>query len=290
MVKTCPGPIPVKPPRLKVPAKACDAHIHVVGPFDRYPMVPQFDFTCPEATAPMMRDFLGVLGIQRAVIVHITFSGTDPQITLEAIAGMEGDARGVIILDLETPDVEMERLTEGGIRGARLTPLFGEEISAKSFTTLANKIVPYGWHIQYMPADPDQWLALAPLLRALPVDVVIDHMAWRTWKVGEGLDQPGFKALRDLMESGKVWVKLGGMYRCSREPAPWPHTFAFGRALVETNPDRVVWGSDWPHVRMWNTPMPEDDAILDWLGELDLDDAAIAKILVDNPAALYGFD
>jgi 2-pyrone-4,6-dicarboxylate lactonase len=290
MTKSCPPPNPAKPPKLKVPAGACDTHIHVIGPYDRYPKAPQIADDCPEAPAPMMRDFLRVMGLTRAVIVHVTFAGTRPDVTLDAIAEMSGDARGVVILDPDATEAEMRRLTDGGIRGARLTPQFGEQADVEAVVSLAEKIAPFGWHMLFMPSGPEQWLDLAPLLGRLPVDVVLDHMAWRGWRVEDGLDQPGFRALRDLADTGQVWIKLGGMYRSSRQPAPWSDLNPFAEALIEARPDRIIWCSDWPHVRMWDKPMPDDDALLDWLGQLAISEAMIRTILVDNPAALYGFD
>lgn len=290
MTKPCPGPNPVKRPKLRVPENACDTHIHVIGPYDRYPMVAERTYTCPEAPTQMVTEFLGIMGLNRAVIVHVTVSGMDPQVTLDAIADMDGNARGIVILDPDTSDAEMTRLTDCGIRGARLTPLFGDKIDAAAVTILADKIAPYGWHMLFMPSNPEEWLELAPLLGNLPVDVVIDHMAWRGWRVEDGLDQPGFKALRDLADTGRAWIKFGGMYRFSRELAPWPDLNPYAEAIAEARPDRVIWGTDWPHVRMWNTPMPDDDAILDWLGEVNFSEDLIEKILVDNPAAHYGFE
>lgn len=290
MRKTCPPPNPVNPPKLKPPPGACDTHIHVIGPFDRYPKAPQIAEDCPEAPASKMREFLRVMGLTRAVIVHVTFAGTRPDVTVDAIAEMDGRARGVVILDPNATEEEMKRLSDGGIRGARLTPHFGKAANADAVRELARKIAPFGWHMLFMPSGPEQWHELAPVFADLPVEVVIDHMAWRGWRIDGGLDQPGFKALLALAETGRVWIKLGGISRMSREPAFWPDTNPYAEALIDARPDRILWCSDWPHVRMWNKPMPDDDALLDWLGELDISDAAIGRILVDNPAALYGFD
>lgn len=289
MPKLCPPPNPPEAPRLKVPAGACDTHIHVVGPYDRYPKAPDVADDCPEAPAPMMRELLRTLGLSRAVIVHVSFAGARPDVTLDAIAGMNGAARGVTILDPSADDAEMRRQTNGGIRGARLTPHFGQGADARGVRELAERIAPFGWHMLFMPSGPEQWLQLAPVFGDLPVDVVIDHMAWRGWQIDGGLDQPGFRALLALVETGRVWVKLGGISRMSRQPAPWPDTNRFAEALIDARPDRIIWCTDWPHVRMWNKPMPDDNALLDWLGELDITEGAIRRILVDNPAALYGF-
>ena len=275
---------------MTVPPYACDTHIHVIGPYERYPKAPEIEEGCPEAPVAKMQEFLRVLGLTRAVIVHVSYAGTAPDVTLDAIAEMDGDARGVLILDPDTPDADMHRFTERGIRGARLTPQFGKAADARAVTALAEKIAPYGWHMLFMPSGPEQWLELAPLLGSLPVDVVIDHMAWRGWRVDVGLDQPGFKALLALAETGRAWIKLGGVSRMSQTDAPWSDVNPFAEALVEARPDRILWCSDWPHVRMWSTPMPDDDALLDWLAALDVPAGSAERILVDNPAALYGFD
>lgn len=290
MTRPCPGPLPAKTPKLKAPAGACDTHIHVVGPYAKYPLVPERTFTSPEAPYEMLREFIDVMGMDRVVIVHVTVSGTDPAVTLDALAELGDRGRGIVILDVEASDSEMQRMHDGGIRGARLTPLFGGPVDANTVTTLAAKLADYGWHMLFMPSDPEQWLTLAPLLGQQPVDVVVDHMAWRGWQVEDGIDSPGFRALRDLARTGRAWIKFGGMYRFSREEAPWSDLNPFAMAMVEDCPDRLIWGTDWPHVRTWDFPMPEDHAILDWLSDLGLDDAMIHKILVDNPAQLYGFE
>ena len=198
MTRPCPGPLPAKSPKLKAPAGACDTHIHVVGPYAKYPLVPERTFTSPEAPYEMLREFIDVMGMDRVVIVHVTVSGADPAVTLDALAELGDRGRGIVILDMEASDSEMRRMHDGGIRGARLTPLFGGPVDANTVNSLAAKLADYGWHMLFMPSDPEQWLTLAPLLGQQPVDVVVDHMAWRGWQVEDGPDSPGFRALRDL--------------------------------------------------------------------------------------------
>jgi predicted TIM-barrel fold metal-dependent hydrolase len=130
---------------------------------------------------------------------------------------------------------------------------------------------------------------LAPVLATLPVEVVIDHMAWRGWKVEEGIDQPGFRALRDLIGTGRAWVKLGGIYRYSRQDEPWSDLMPYSRTLIEDRSDRILWCTDWPHVRCWDHTMPNDASLLEWLADVAGDDATTSKILVENPAKLYDF-
>ena len=289
MTKSCPGPLPPAKPRLTLPPGACDTHVHVLGPYEKYPMVPARTYTAPEAPVEKLASFLDVMGCERVVIAHVTAHGTDMSVTLDAIRHLGARARGFAILEPDVSDAELKRLHDGGIRGSRLTPLFGDEVTAETVTETARRIAPLGWHLVYAPSSVAQWLDLAPRLGALPCDVLIDHMAWRGYTVEGDLDQAGFRALLDALATGRCWLKLAAPHRYSRQPPPHADLAPFVAAVLDARPDRMVWATDWPHVRVWDEAMPEDADLVDWISDWDLDDAARRRILVENPATLYGF-
>ncbi len=289
MTRPSPGPLPPTTPKLKLPPGACDTHVHVLGPYDTYPMSPERSYTVPEAPVGKLAEFLDVMGTDRVVIAHVTAHGTDISVTLDAIAALGERARGFAIVAPDVSDPELKRLNDGGIRGTRLTPLFGAEVTAETLAETARRIAPLGWHLVYAPSGAEQWLDLAPRLGALPCDVVIDHMAWRGYTLDGGLGQPGFRALIDALATGRVWLKLAAPHRYSTAAAPYPDLAPYVAAVIEARPDRMIWATDWPHVRVWDAPMPSDADLVDWILDWRLDDATRHRILVDNPAALYGF-
>jgi predicted TIM-barrel fold metal-dependent hydrolase len=179
-----------------------------------------------------------------------------------------------------------------GIRGIRLTPLMGDDPSYDDIEKLTKRMARLNWHLVLMPASPQSFLKLAPRLKDLPVEVVLDHFAWRGWDIADpsGVRQPGFKAVLDALGSGRIWVKLAGPSRFGKSPAPkHEDVLPYARALVESRPDRLLWGSDWPHVRCWDHPVPDDAALIELLAEWIPDEATRKQVLVDNPVKLYGF-
>ena len=286
----CPGPLPPQKPRIALPEGACDTHVHVLGPYDQFAMVEAREYTAPEAPVEMLRATLDTLGLARCVIVHVVAHGEDVSVTLDALQQLDGRARGIAIMRPGVTDAELRAWHEAGIRGIRLTPLFGGEPSFDHLRTLAERIAPLGWHMLYMPSGQKSWAEIGPRLPDLPVEVVLDHFAWRGWDVAEGTDQPGFRLLLDLAKSGRCWVKLAGPSRFGKSPAPeHADTQPYARALIAARPDRMIWGTDWPHVRVWDYPMPDDAALADLLAEWAPDAATRKAILADNPAKLYGF-
>lgn len=289
MTRPCPGPLPPSRPTLTLPPGACDTHVHVLGPYDRYPMSESRGYTAPEAPVSLLESFLDTMGIDRVVLAHVTAHGTDMAVTLDAIAALGARARGVAMVEPDIADDRLDRYHAGGIRGVRLTPLFGEEVTAEAIEALAARIERLGWHIVFAPSGPEQWVGIAPRLARLPVDVVIDHMAWRGYRQDGGLDQPGFRALVDALGAGNCWLKFAAPHRYSRADPPYADLRPFVRALIEARPDRLIWATDWPHVRVWDGPMPKDADLVDWILDWGIDAATQHRILVDNPASLYGF-
>jgi predicted TIM-barrel fold metal-dependent hydrolase len=247
-------------------------------------------YTAPEATAAMLGQVLDTLGIARCVIVHVTAHGDDLAVTLDALGQLGPRARGVAIMRPDMSDASLDRMHAAGIRGVRLTPLHGEEATYDGILALTRRIARLGWHLVYMPSGRESWAEIGPRLPDLPVEVVLDHFAWRGFDIGAGVDQPGFRILLDLARSGRCWIKLAGPDRFSRAGAPgYTDVLPYARALVAARPDRLIWGSDWPHVRHWDDPVPDDAALLDLLAEWAPDAAVRRTILTDNPIGLYGF-
>lgn len=287
MTEPCPGPLPATPPKLKAPPGACDAHMHILGPYDRFPLSESRGYTAPESP---LEDFLRLqdtLGLQRAVIVHPSAYGTDMRVTEDAVVRMDGRARGIAVVEPGISDAELDRLDRTGFRGLRFTTLLKGGADVGGIAAMAARIERLGWHIQLFIDGANQLEGLIPALRALPVDVVIDHMGH--FPPSAGIDHPGFQALLAFMREGRCWTKLSGGYRVSDVPGTFTDTTPFAQALIEARPDRVVWASDWPHVMLWDKPVPNTTDTLDWALSWGVSDATLKRILVDNPAELYRF-
>ena len=287
-IPTCAGADPnPRPPRFSVPADACDCHAHVFGPVSRYPYVPQRTYTPPDAPLSAYRRMLDTLGIDRGILVQPSVYGTDNRATLDALAAAGANFRGVVVVDEDVPHGELERMHAIGVRGVRLNLLFKSGIEVSDVRRLASRIAPFGWHLQ-MLIDVSEFSDLRATLGALPVEVVIDHMGHMPTSIG--VDHPGFRDMLALLAEGRCWVKLSGAYRITcAEDLPYDDVTPYARALVQANPDRLLWASDWPHPYI-NVAMPNDGSLLDlldtWVGDRNVRD----RILVDNPAALYGFE
>jgi predicted TIM-barrel fold metal-dependent hydrolase len=273
-----------RPPKQKAPALSTDCHFHIFGPFDRYPMSPGRHYTPSEALVPRYLTLADTIGIQRMVVVQASIYGTDNAVTLDAIKQFGPDrARGVAVVDDTFDDAALQHMHDQGIRGVRFNMVSGNGTPEDQLTALARRLGPLGWHIQIY-ADGPKLLEIGPLLASLPVEVVIDHCGGV--KAALGTSHPQFQALLRLLESGRAWVKLCS-YRASSAGAPYSDVEANVRALVAEAPDRCVWGTDWPHSQM--NPVPEAGLLLDQLFDWVPDATIRQKILVDNPAQLYGF-
>ena len=252
---------------------------------DRFPLVPQATVKPPHA--PLV-DYLQVqrmLGLSRAVIVQPNGYGFDNTCTLEALASLGDAARGIATVPPNVTDVELERLTRAGVRGARFHLLPGGMLTWDSLEPMAARIASFGWHVQ-LQLDGRELPRFEAALARLHVPLVIDHNGKFLEPVA--IDHPGFKALLRLLAGGNTWVKLSAPYETSkRGPPDYADVGALARALVQANPERCVWASNWPHPGY--NPPPDSAALLDLLLEWADDDATRRRILVDNPAALYGF-
>ncbi len=271
-----------EPPKLEAPANAADCHIHIYDP--RFaPAVGR----PARSTVADYRLLQQRIGFSRVVIVTPRNYVTDNSVTLDAIGQLGiSNARGVAVLRPDVSVAELKKLDAGGIRGIRFT--VGDPKTAVTsidmIEPLAEKIAALGWHVQ-LNMESDQIVENANLLERLPTPIVFDHMG----KLGlSGLDHPAHPVIRGLIDRGKAWMKISGAYMNTKVGPPgYDDATAVAQAFVKAVPERLVWGSDWPHP----TPeIPPDDAVLfDLLTLWAPDEATRNRILVSNPEALYGF-
>ena len=227
---------------------------------------------------------LDATGMERGVLVQISVYGTDNRYMLEVLRRHPDRLRGIGVVAPDVTEPELTAMHEAGVRGLRLNVLYGGGVGLEAAKTLANKIKDMGWHLQLL-LDARQLPALMPQLKTLTVPVVVDHMGHMP--VALGKTHPGFEALQHLLRDHGWWTKLSGAYRISERPAPYDDVTPWAQALVEAAPDRVVWGSDWPHVAV--KPMPDAGLLRNVLADWVPDAAQRHRILVDNPARLYAF-
>jgi predicted TIM-barrel fold metal-dependent hydrolase len=288
-IPTCKGPDPdTRTPRWRPPAGACDAHCHVFGPGDVFPYAPDRAYTPPDAPFEGLRNLHRILGIERAVIVHASCHGTDMAVTLDAIARSNGAYRGVAVVKGDVTDGELESLHAGGIRGVRFNFVkhLGGTPDLDVFDDVVARIERLGWHV-VLHLDAGDIVEHAPRIAALRIPFVIDHMG--RVRAKDGLDQVPFKRLLELMKNPLAWVKICGAERVSSAGAPFRDAVPFAQALLAAAPDRVLWGTDWPHPNI-SGDMPNDGDLVDLLAEITGDEALRRKVLVDNPTRLYWND
>jgi predicted TIM-barrel fold metal-dependent hydrolase len=287
-VKYCQGPDPkTKAPNFKAAPGACDAHCHVFGPASKFPYAEGRTYTPPDAPFEALQKLHGILGIERAVIVQATCHGTDNSATIDAIQRSQGRYRGVAIVDDTFTESDFEKLHAGGIRGVRFS--FARHIgSAPDFgqvQRVVSKFAPLGWHI-VLYLEAEDIIENADTLAKLPVPVVIDHMG--RVKTQGGVEQPAFKLLLELLRNEDFWVKICGAERISSAGAPYVDAVPFAQALIEAASDRVLWGTDWPHPNI-DGVMPNDGDLMNLLALSAPEQKLRDRIMVDNPARLYGF-
>lgn len=288
-MRQCQPPDPdTKVPSFVPPDQACDTHCHVFGPASKFPYAPDRTYTPPDAPAEALRRVHAILGIDRAVIVQATCHGNDNSATLDAIARSGGKYRGVAMVDGTVTDAELARLDRGGIRGVRFAFArhLGKPPEFGFLQEMAARIAPYRWHL-VLYLESEDIVENLDALQALRVPVVIDHMG--RVKTQRGLQQTPFRALLDLLRhESSFWVKICGAERISAAGPPYADAVPFARALVEAAPDRVLWGTDWPHPNI-DGVMPNDGDLLNLLAAIAEQPATRKAILVDNPHRLYQF-
>jgi len=287
LAPVCQGPDPSpRRPRIKVPAGACDTHAHVFGPSERYPLMDDRTYTPPDAPLATYRRLQKILGVERAVLVQPSVYGTDNTAMLDAL-GVAGDTfRGIAVVEIGVSEKQLTALHRAGVRGVRVNLLYKGGISLAMLDRLANKIKMFDWHVQLL-VDVSDCPEFWRIADKLPVDIVIDHMGHMS--ASKGVDDPGFRSLLSLVKDGGAWVKLSGPYRMTaRGHTPYADVAGLARTLIDAAPDRMLWASDWPHPFV-QIAMPNDGELLDMLANWAPDPKVRQKILVDNPARLYGF-
>lgn len=284
--RTCQPPDPSpRPPQHALPPGACDTHCHVFGPQDRYPYAPDRAYTPPDAPLAGLQAVHGILGIGRAVIVQASCHGADNTAMLDAIATRPGDYRGVALVDGHETDRDYAALHAGGIRGVRFNFVrhLGGMPEMAFFHRTMDRLAELRWHV-VLHLDAEDIVTHRALLDGLKVPYVIDHMG--RVKAARGLNQPPFRALLDLMRHPHAWVKICGPERVSSAGAPFTDAVPFARALYEAAPQRVLWGTDWPHPNIAGD-MPNDGTLVDLFHAAVGSAAGRHAVLVDNPTRLY---
>jgi 2-pyrone-4,6-dicarboxylate lactonase len=278
---------PRAPTRFTPPEGACDAHCHIFGPAHRFPFAPDRTYTPPDSGVDELEALQRLLGLSRAVFVQASCHGTDNRAMLDALARGEGRYAGVAMIDESHTDEELARMHGLGVRGVRFNFVahLGGAPDLASFHRLVDRIVPLGWHVE-LHFDAVDLPRHVDLLANLPVPFIIDHMA--RVRAADGLDQEPFRNLLRLLQvNPQAWVKISGAERITAEGAPYADVVPFARAVVEAAPDRVLWGTDWPHPNV--REMPDDGDLIDLLADFVPDERIRNRILVDNPAVLYDF-
>ena len=281
-----PDPNPKKP-KLVLPPLSCDSHFHVFGPHRTFPYAPDRPFTPADAPKEDLFRLHQLLGFERGVFVHSTCHGSDHAVLEDLLAAGGGRYRGVALLKPDTPAEAIDRLDEAGVRGVRLHFHFahlGAPMPREAMRKVIEAVAPHGWHIA-MHLGGNGVLEQYDFISSIEAPVVIDHIG--RINVGEGLDGPAFSALRRLLDGGHVWVKLSGTDRITKESYPYVDAVPFARALAAHAPDRVVWGTDWPHPN--HNAVPNDGELVDLIAEIAPDAKTRQLMLVDNPAKLFGF-
>jgi 2-pyrone-4,6-dicarboxylate lactonase len=272
-------------PKFRLPPGACDAHCHVFGPAARFPYAPGRRYTPADAPKEMLRALHDHLGVERAVIVQASCHGTDNAAMLDCIASYPKRYRGVAIVDDSFTDADFDKLDAGGVRGVRFNFVrhLGGAPDMAVFARVIDRIKQRGWHV-VLHLDAPDIIPLSGMIRKLPLPFVIDHMG--RVPAAAGVDQPPLRALIELSRLENCWIKLSGAERISLPP--YAAAVPIAQALVEAAPERVLWGTDFPHP---NATHEADEAdLVDLIPQFTSDAAQQHRLLVENPARLYGFD
>jgi len=290
MIPKATPPLPPSAPIVSPPSNACDSHFHIVageGEFERY------DHRVEDPSDGTYLDWLGrlrnqmdVLGLSRGVVVQSILYGTDNSIVARTIQEMGADNyRGVAVVPDAVTDPELDSLRDAGIMGVRMNYVHGGVMSWGGAKAMANRLKDRGMHVQMLINSHDHMAELADDIRAMPVPVVLDHFGWPD--LSRGVNDPGFILLRQLVQEGAAWVKLSGCFRFCN--APYDQADAHIASLAEANPERCLWGSDWPYLMMADAITPDPGKLLDALYRTVPSDAARQQIMSANPEFLYEF-
>ncbi|MEM9565043.1 MAG: amidohydrolase family protein [Actinomycetota bacterium] len=288
--RTVPGPRPEAsaPMAFTPPPLACDAHCHVFGPAERFPFSPNRSYTPPDSGIDDFVRLQDRLGLQRAVFVQASCHGSDNSAMVDAISRGEGRFAGVAMIDPSFTDRDLDELDDHQVRGIRFNFVahLGGAPDLDVFWELVNRVAPRGWHI-VLHVDATDFATYGPVLDAMPVPYIIDHMA--RVPATDGVEQEPFQRLLDRITTDeRCWVKISCAERLTEgRVSPFDDVVPFARALIAAAPDRLLWGTDWPHPNL--NDMPDEGELLDLLASFAPDEADRQRILVDNPQVLYTF-
>lgn len=272
-----------KTPRLKTPPGATDTHFHIYGPQSRFPSNPDSPLVVEDSTLDDMLAMHNAIGIERGVIVQSMVHGHCYEYMLHALSREPDRLRGIAMPAPDITDRELEILDAAGVVGAR----FAYRASPHIDLDMIHRIHEFGWHPQFWFRGPGEAADWRDKILSVPGNFVIDHMGWQPAELG--IDSPGFRFVLECLDTGRCWVKLSGPMRFSTEDRPpYADTVPFAQALIARNPDRLLWGSDWPHPDHFEE-MPNDGDLIDLMLDWAPDEALRKKIFTDNPAELFGF-
>jgi len=272
-------------PAFKVPAGAVDAHCHVFGPAHTFPYAPERKYTPVDAPKEKLFALRDHLGFSKNVIVQASCHGKDNAALIDALLAASNNARGVAVVNSDITDEELADMHQAGVRAVRFNFLkrLVDPAPKPVYTRMAERIAELGWHVVVYFEEADR-VELVPFLKSLPTTIVIDHMGRPD--IGAGIDSSGFKSFLGLMDDDKFWVKVGCPERLTVDGPPYNDVAPFAKKLVEKAPDRVLWGTDWPHPNM-KSHLPDDGALVDRIPVIAPARLSQQKLLVDNPAFLY---
>lgn len=295
MSKPCLPPLAeVSPVNFAVPAGACDSHAHVFGPYAQFPLSDDRSYTPAERTPDDYIAHLDRLGLERGVLVTASVQGTNNGNVLAAVSAYPQRLRAVGVMRADISERELDDLAAAGIRGARFNlyrheghAVYRNGVGLEDFVELAPRLKARGCHAQIWVHAPDL-PELAPTLLKSGVGLVVDHMG--RMSAGRGVDDAGFQFLCNLLRDGKAWTKISGADRNTVAGKPYADVAPFVHALLAANPGQVVWGTDWPHTNIFKQElMPDDGSLTNLLAQWMPDQILLKRVLVDNPARLYGF-
>jgi len=275
-----------EPAKLKVPANACDCHHHIYG--SQYKVDPRSTLRPGDASVDDYRTLQKRIGTSRNVIVQPSTYGTENAPTLDALVAFGPSARAVVVVDTTVTEAELKRMHGLGARGIRFNLAQAGATTPDMIEPLAKRINDLGWHIQ-INAAPTTIMEVMPILEKVPSPIVFDHLAHIPEP--DGINHPLFGKVRALIDKGKTWVKLSGAYADTKVgPPTYADSSAIARAYVKAAPERLVWGSDWPHPGVRDPePKPDDAILIDLMLDWAPNEAVRNRIFVDNAAKLYDF-
>jgi 2-pyrone-4,6-dicarboxylate lactonase len=288
--RTVPGPRPDAsvPKNFSIPPRGCDAHCHVFGPAERFPFSPSRTYTPPDSGIDDFLQLQRTLGLDRAVFVQASCHGVDNSAMVDAIERGEGRFAGVAMIDGSYTDSDLDRLHATNVRGIRFNFVahLGGAPDLDQFWELVHRVATRNWHI-VLHLDAKDFVTYSPVLDAMPVPYIIDHMA--RVPASDGLEQePFLRLLERITSDERCWVKISCAERLTGgKVAPFDDVVPFAKALISAAPDRILWGTDWPHPNL--SEMPDEGELVDLLAKIAPDEQTRNQILVKNPEVLYPF-